>query len=197
MVENDRGGSGDWPGWATYTVARFGVRHGRRAIGRALHVVSDEAQAALFFWSQLDRRRDRRASVVAIRPGATPVSIDRGEIRAQRRERASSAFGGPGLHGQRRRWQALGGAHGGKDSRALCRVGTTSAAPLRERKNPGDDLFSRKAALSVSSALESLTSVFGMGTGVASPLESPGFIASGHGFGSGSTRGRDDRAGAG
>ncbi len=49
----------------------------------------------------------------------------------------------------------------------------------RKRKNPGDDLFSRKAALSVSSALESLTSVFGMGTGVASPLESPGSFASG------------------
>ena len=48
-----------------------------------------------------------------------------------------------------------------------------------KRKNPGDDLFSRKAALSVSSALESLTSVFGMGTGMASPLESPGFVASG------------------
>ena len=46
--------------------------------------------------------------------------------------------------------------------------------PLK-RKNPGDDLFSRGAAPSVSSALESLTSVFGMGTGVASPLESPGF----------------------
>ena len=50
-----------------------------------------------------------------------------------------------------------------------------------DAKNPGDDLFSRKAALSVSSALESLTSVFGMGTGVASPLESPGFLASGCG----------------
>ena len=48
----------------------------------------------------------------------------------------------------------------------------------RERKNPGDDLFSRKAALSVSWALESLTAVFGMGTGVASPLESPGSCAS-------------------
>jgi hypothetical protein len=46
----------------------------------------------------------------------------------------------------------------------------------RAKKNPGDDLFSRKAALSVSSALESLTSVFGMGTGVASPLKSPGFV---------------------
>src|SRR5664280_335978 len=51
----------------------------------------------------------------------------------------------------------------------------------RKRRNPGDDLFSRKAALSVSSALESLTAVFGMGTGVASPLESPGFHASGRG----------------
>jgi hypothetical protein len=53
----------------------------------------------------------------------------------------------------------------------------------RKRKNPGDDLFSRKAALSVSSALESLTSVFGMGTGMASPPMSPGFSASGWLFG--------------
>ena len=51
--------------------------------------------------------------------------------------------------------------------------------PVLKCNNPGDDLFSRKAALSVSSALESLTSVFGMGTGVASPLESPGSYASG------------------
>ena len=62
---------------------------------------------------------------------------------------------------------------------------TVLSAARRSRaagsKNPGDDLFSRKAALSVSSALESLTSVFGMGTGMASPLESPGFVASGHG----------------
>ena len=55
----------------------------------------------------------------------------------------------------------------------------TRSGCAEKRKNPGDDLFSRKAALSVSSALESLTSVFGMGTGVASPLESPGFHASG------------------
>ena len=58
--------------------------------------------------------------------------------------------------------------------------------PRKKRKNPGDGLFSRKATLSVSSALESLTSVFGMGTGVASPLESPGFHACGSRFGSGS-----------
>ena len=51
--------------------------------------------------------------------------------------------------------------------------------PAGIKKDPGDDLFSRKAALSVSSALESLTSVFGMGTGVASPLESPGSSTSG------------------
>ena len=49
------------------------------------------------------------------------------------------------------------------------------AAEIRRKaQDPGDDLFSRKAALSVSSALESLTSVFGMGTGMASPLASPG-----------------------
>ena len=57
-------------------------------------------------------------------------------------------------------------------------VGPDAIAALK-CNNPGDDLFSRKAALSVSSALESLTSVFGMGTGVASPLESPGSYASG------------------
>src|SRR5665811_426829 len=59
------------------------------------------------------------------------------------------------------------------------RVRSSAASDVYKRRNPGDDLFSRKAALSVSSALESLTSVFGMGTGVASPLESPGFLASG------------------
>ena len=43
-----------------------------------------------------------------------------------------------------------------------------------EMKYPGDDLFSQEVAPRVSSALESLTSVFGMGTGGASPLASPG-----------------------
>ena len=37
----------------------------------------------------------------------------------------------------------------------------------------GDDLRSHTVAHAVSSALEGLTSVFGMGTGVAPPLESP------------------------
>ena len=38
---------------------------------------------------------------------------------------------------------------------------------------PGDDLLSQDPAVQVPSALESLTSVFGMGTGVASPSLSP------------------------
>jgi hypothetical protein len=73
--------------------------------------------------------------------------------------------------GDTERCQSNGSAHDAAD-----------ASIARQRKNPGDDLFSRKAALSVSSALESLTSVFGMGTGVASPLESPGSYASGSQF---------------
>ena len=39
---------------------------------------------------------------------------------------------------------------------------------------PGNVLLSHKVALAVPSALEGLTSVFGMGTGVAPPLQSPG-----------------------
>ena len=39
---------------------------------------------------------------------------------------------------------------------------------------PGDDLLSHSVARAVPSALEGLTAVFGMGTGVAPPLESPG-----------------------
>ena len=39
-------------------------------------------------------------------------------------------------------------------------------------KRPGDDLLSHRVV--VSSALEGLTTVFGMGTGVTPPLKSPG-----------------------
>ena len=45
---------------------------------------------------------------------------------------------------------------------------------------PGDDLFSHSVARAVSSALGRLTSVFGMGTGGAAPLEPPGSISTGH-----------------
>ena len=41
------------------------------------------------------------------------------------------------------------------------------------RRGFGDDLLSHQVSLAVPSALRSLTSVFGMGTGVASSLWSP------------------------
>ena len=44
-------------------------------------------------------------------------------------------------------------------------------------KKPGNDLLSHTAAHAVPSARTGLTSVFGMGTGVAPPLKSPGFNA--------------------
>ena len=40
--------------------------------------------------------------------------------------------------------------------------------------NPGDDLLSPAVAHAVPSALEGLTAVFGMGTGVTPPVRSPG-----------------------
>jgi hypothetical protein len=45
----------------------------------------------------------------------------------------------------------------------------------RKQKKPGNDLLSHPAAQAVPSARAGLTSVFGMGTGVAPPLQSPGF----------------------
>ena len=45
-------------------------------------------------------------------------------------------------------------------------------------KNPGNDLLSHTISHAVSSALEGLTSVFGMGTGVSPPLWSPGNLTS-------------------
>jgi hypothetical protein len=41
------------------------------------------------------------------------------------------------------------------------------------RRGSGGVLFSRRATPQVSSGLEGLTTVFGMGTGVTPPLESP------------------------
>ncbi len=41
-------------------------------------------------------------------------------------------------------------------------------------EGPGNVLLSHSLAAAVSSALEDLTSVFGMGTGVAPPVWSPG-----------------------
>ncbi len=142
------------------------------------------------------RRRAQRCSRRPSSCASAPSAASRyGQIAGHRAGSARPAGRGRrrgrARQGRPRSWR--------KDSRrpasAATRVAVASGA-RRKRKNPGDDLFSRKAALSVSSALESLTSVFGMGTGVASPLESPGSSRLDR-FGSGSTRGRDDRAGAG
>ena len=59
-------------------------------------------------------------------------------------------------------------------------TGTTGASTGLEAgvhcgiESPGDDLLSHSAAAAVPSALEDFTTVFGMGTGVAPPLGSPG-----------------------
>ncbi len=45
---------------------------------------------------------------------------------------------------------------------------------IRRRKNPGNVLLSHQVALAVPSAMEGLTAVFGMGTGVTPPPRSPG-----------------------
>src|SRR5689334_14932048 len=102
-----------------------------------------------------------------------PVS-DRGGDGSTPGGGAGRASGSTAVIGQR----ILSHDHGSAPAGGMPRAPTASRDG-QERKNPGDDLFSRKAALSVSSALEGLTSVFGMGTGVAPPLGSPGFVASG------------------
>ena len=48
------------------------------------------------------------------------------------------------------------------------------ASPTPSNHFPGGDLLSHAVASAVPSALEGLTSVFGMGTGVAPPVSPPG-----------------------
>jgi hypothetical protein len=120
--------------------------------------------------------RCKEPAAMGARGGCSmPRAVHRDQVRA----------GGKGCRRGLRRGRRAGRAfaHSGRiaRARAIRRTGPVPGGPgraARKRKNPGDVLFSRKAALSVSSALESLTSVFGMGTGVASPPESPGFRAS-------------------
>ena len=57
---------------------------------------------------------------------------------------------------------------------AWCRGCDIAPRKSQEMNYPGDDLSSQGVAPRVSSALESLTAVFGMGTGGSSPLASPG-----------------------
>ena len=187
VVEDDGRHAGDRPS-VTVAAGGRGLAGDRGAIRRAVDVVRDEAQAPLLLDGQRHRWGDRQATVFAHGGRAAPGPLEGPEVWAQRGQRSprpgvpfSRLQGGTGSR------QVLDRAHPPKDSRrpadgARIRAraaGMGSTHWPRTRKNPGDDLFSRKAALSVSSALESLTSVFGMGTGVASPLESPGFSASG------------------
>ena len=67
--------------------------------------------------------------------------------------------------------QRTDGVHVTQDSSTTGRHPVVCAC---RNEYPGDDLFSQGVAPQVSSALESLTSVFGMGTGGSSPLASPG-----------------------
>ena len=48
--------------------------------------------------------------------------------------------------------------------------------PLLFRFTPGSDLLSHTVTSAVPSALEGLTTVFGMGTGVAPPASPPGIL---------------------
>jgi hypothetical protein len=52
--------------------------------------------------------------------------------------------------------------------------GAAGASGMDDAKNPGNVLLSHQATLTVPSALEGLTAVFGMGTGVTPPPWSPG-----------------------
>ena len=193
VVEDDRRGPGE----------RARQRRGAlEPIGRAVRAASNVAQ-----WTYSSVRHRRRCfSAARMAGGATaPQRCSRATVVLRQAPSTAARYGqmpmSAGSDGESPGTGGVGRCLGrprswGKDSRTRRgrRSPATAITRPRKRKNPGDDLFSRKAALSVSSALESLTSVFGMGTGVASPLESPGSFASGR-FGSGSTRGRDDRAG--
>ena len=134
------------------------IRHSRRCLSAARIAAGDTAvQRCSRAGVEARQSRPRREEIRADAP--------RSRDAARRRRRGALVFR---THRRHRK------DTGARSRRLPC-------GPRRKRKNPGDDLFSRKAALSVSSALESLTSVFGMGTGMASPLESPGFVASGRG----------------
>ena len=155
---------------------------------RASGPAGPEAVPTLVGRLDVGRPRQPGAAMIASRLCAPPGASGADEERADERRNAWVAWlvGRGFLHVM----ECIAARAG---CRATARIVNDRAVRVerpRKRRNPGDGLFSRKAALSVSSALESLTSVFGMGTGVASPLESPGFHACGSCVGSGSARAR-------
>ena len=70
------------------------------------------------------------------------------------------------------------GGVGAYHATASCRGTEPRAPPPRPgpKKNPGDDLLSRRLSPAVPSALRGLTSLFGMGRGVSPALGSPGIL---------------------
>ena len=184
VVEDDRGRAGDRTGQRRRAVV--GDRPGRAGAaveGRAAGGGRRSGTAGAASRRRAGPAARPPAAMVARGRRAPPGAVGRRRGTGRCRDRASGRR--IGVDARRARCALASTAvMRCKDSRGPAepgrrRVRRSGRRRSRERKNPGDDLFSRKAALSVSSALESLTSVFGMGTGVASPLESPGFFASG------------------
>ena len=88
--------------------------------------------------------------------------------------RAAARVSGHGRRGQRRSRRPPCGDRLARAQTITGEIARSHGSTGYSNENPGDDLFSQGVAPRVSSALESLTSVFGMGTGGASPLASPG-----------------------
>ena len=126
--------------------------------GRALGMSRHQAEAALLIAGERRGRPHRVTAVLGGGPRRAPGTTrprggrDRGRPAPSRR---------PNLGGSRR-------AAGPAVALIASMIGAET------KKDLVIDLCSRGATPSVSSALESLTAVFGMGTGVASPLGSPG-----------------------
>ena len=122
-----------------------------------------EAQRALLGAGKRCRRLERVAPVFRVR------RVERRAMVARQGEEGTD----------RAKWHVIDHVPRPRPPRRLDHLGRISAgAPPKAancaKKYPGDDLFSQGVAPRVSSALESLTSVFGMGTGGSSPLASPG-----------------------
>src|SRR5437773_12133638 len=134
----------------------MGDRPGRPGgvVRRTDDMVVGQAQPALLLGGQWGRWGNGPAPMLARDRRAAPLAIDRGKVGTDASERP------------RRAWLAGGRRYGARDGvdrgharriagrgRPGRRPGHDPLAAQRKRKNPGDDLFSRKAALSVSSAL--------------------------------------------
>ena len=136
----------------------------------AAPMTAGQAEAALLPSRKLGLGLDRVAAMLSIRDVECDPRVGR-----ERKKRTHRLERSP-VVGCRRRAPSATEAHASEDTPMRPRAGPDSRDLPTANKNPGDDLFSQGVAPRVSSALESLTSVFGMGTGGSSPLASPGFV---------------------